>query len=157
MKKKPDPPRLEDVDPNELCCVGGDVDKSTVSLRILGDTLDPKELTNLLKCEPTMTCRKGDVIPDDKYHHVASTGSWILRGQSPENDKIEDKIINLLGCVTGDLNVWEKITSVFRVDIFCGVFLNDFNRGFELSPRLMKLLCDRGITIGFDIYCPGGE
>jgi len=43
------------------------------------------------------------------------------------------------------------------VDIFCGVFLDDWNRGFDLPPQVLKMLSDRGITIGFDIYSYGGE
>lgn len=151
MKEKPLPPSLEAVPPNERFNAGGDIDESKVSLRIFGDTLDPKEITNLLKCEPTIARCKGDIIP--KYNLVAKEGCWILESRLPNDDKLEDKIIDLFEQMTDDCDVWENLASQFRVDMFCGIFLQEFNRGFDLSPKVVKLLSKREIRIGFDIYC----
>jgi hypothetical protein len=38
---------------------GGEVDKTSVSLRFFGDTLDPDEISNLLDCRPTHSYRSG--------------------------------------------------------------------------------------------------
>jgi hypothetical protein len=40
---------------------GGEVDKTSVSLRFSGDTLDPDEISKLLNCQPTDSYSKGDV------------------------------------------------------------------------------------------------
>jgi hypothetical protein len=39
-----------------------------------------------------------------------------------------------------------------KVDIFCGPFLESSNRGFGISPEVSKLLSDRYLDIGFDLY-----
>jgi hypothetical protein len=62
---------------------GGEVDKTSVSLRFSGDTLDPDEITNLLDCRPTHSYRKGDVLPDDRNSRIAQTGMWRLRDNLP--------------------------------------------------------------------------
>jgi hypothetical protein len=49
---------------------GGEVDKTSVSLRFSSDTLDPDEISNLLDCRPTHSYRKGDVLPD-RYGRIA--------------------------------------------------------------------------------------
>ncbi len=85
MEQKPPPPKASDIkDPSHLIRVGGPVDRACVSLRFFGDTLVPEELTQLLGCQPTEARRKGDVIPDKRYHRVASTGTWRLEGAQPE-------------------------------------------------------------------------
>lgn len=152
--RKPPPPRLSDQDPAQLIRVGGPVDAVCVSLRLFGDDLIPEEVTRLLGCSPTKVQRKGDVIPDARYHRVARTGSWMLNGGLPKTTEIEQQIVALLESVTNDMEVWRQIVAKYDADIFCGVFLNDSNRGFSLSPTVTSMLADRGLEIGFDIYGP---
>jgi hypothetical protein len=151
MEQKPPPPRADDVPADRLVAVGGPVDQATVSLRLFGDDLDPDQISVSLGCEPTAARRKGDIIPDKRYHRVAPTGSWLL--QDPVSSlAIQEQVGRLLDRVTGDLAVWRDLKRRFRVDLFCGLFLEDWNRGFSLSPDLMRRLADRGLEVGFDIY-----
>lgn len=60
---RPDPPRLEDVDPATLISVGGPVDDVKVHLRLFGDDLIPDEVSAQLGAEPTEAFRKGDPRP----------------------------------------------------------------------------------------------
>jgi hypothetical protein len=121
------------------------------ALRFFGESLIQEELTQLLGCQPTEARRKGDVIPDKRYHRVANT-IWRLNGSRPETADIEEQVVALLALVTSDLQVWRRLTAEFAAEIFCGVFLDDLNRGFVLSSRVTQLLAERGIEIGFDIY-----
>jgi hypothetical protein len=114
----------------------------------------PAELTKLLGCEPTKAHQKGDVLPDKRYHRVASTGSWLLNGTKPELTDIEEQIGALLSLVTQEIEVWRRLTGEFDADVFCGIFLEDCNRGFSLSPDITAKLSQRGLEIGFDIYSP---
>jgi len=43
---------------------------------------------------------------------------------------------------------------LFDGDVFCGLLLDGWNRGFELSPDLLIKLANRNLRIGFDIYAP---
>ena len=153
MEKRP-PPSPEDVPQGPLVSVGGPVDKATVSLRVFGEDLDPVEVTGLLRCEPTRARRRGDVSSDNRNQRVAPTGSWLLHGQVSPKADLEQQVRMLLEAVSDDLKVWKDLTSRFKVDIFCGLFLEEFNHGFELSPEILTALSDRGISIGFDIYGP---
>lgn len=156
-QQKPLPPDGKDIDQSRLIKVGGPIDRLKVSLRVFGDFLVPADVTRLLGCEPTHAQCKGDVIPDRRYHRVARTGSWCLHGSLPEKTDLEEQVTDLLSKVTNELATWNSLVKEFNVDIFCGVFLDDWNRGFGLSPQVLKLLSDRGIAIGFDIYSYGGE
>jgi len=39
------------------------------------------------------------------------------------------------------------------VDLICDVTVRCVNRGFELKPEVLGLVAERGITLGFDIFC----
>ena len=45
----------------------------------------------------------------------------------------------------------------YRVDLFCGLFLERPNRGVTLMPKTMTEIGVRGIKLGFDIYAPETE
>jgi hypothetical protein len=151
---EPLPPKLTDIDPSLLTTVGGAVDRVCVSLRFSGDALVPEELTRLLGCEPTKARRKGDIIPDKRYHRVAHTGAWLLKGNKPETVDLNEQVLALLASVTDDLEIWRRLTTEFSADVFCGLFLDEGNRGFDLLPEVTRMLGERGITIDFDVYGP---
>lgn len=115
--------------------IGGPVDKIKVGLRVIGDSLDPNEVTKLLGCEPTK-----------------AKGNWILDGKLPPTDDFEVQIENLLASVTDDLSAWKALADKYRIDIYCGLFLKDINRGCDLSSKIIKALSERNISICFDIY-----
>jgi hypothetical protein len=152
MDQKPQPPNYEDIPPERLVTVGGPIDEVKVYLRLFGEDLDPDEVTHLLGCQPSSSRRKGEVIPDRRYHRVASRGSWLLKGKLDSSIELEKQVKELMKIVTGDISVWHDLTNRFQLDISCSLFLESINRGFELSSELMKYLSDRKINIGFDIY-----
>lgn len=138
-------------DPAGFALVGGPVDEVRVALRVMGDDLDPDEVSRLLGCQPTMARRKGEVVPGKVRDRVWQSGIWTL-GRTTRRAAIEEEVRLLLAAVTDDLGAWRELCRRFRMDVFCGVFMEDWNRGFELSPATMKLLSERGLAIGFDIY-----
>jgi hypothetical protein len=130
------------------------IENSAVSLRIFGDELDPEEVTRLLRCKPTQSRRKGEVILSKSMQRVAKQGSWLLESNLPRSVDLETQINSLIDSTTADLDAWESLSQRFSADLFCGVFLAHMNEGFELSAKLMRQLAERGLKIGFDLYAP---
>lgn len=129
---------------------GGDIDRVAVSLRVIGDDLDPAVVSNLLACPPTKAYCKGDALPG-RSRRVARTGVWILRGVDDSPGGIDEKIGRLLDRVSSDSAAWTALAP-YRKDVFCGLFLNQWNRGGWLSPELMQRLAERGLRLELDIY-----
>src|SRR6185295_2198397 len=106
--------------------------------------------------EPSSKARKGDLVgPDNQGHQRASPfGSWVLNSAESEHVDLEEQVLQLLSRVNPDREVWQRLTRQYKVDLFCGVFLNagSLNRGFSLSPKVLKELAERNLEIGFDIY-----
>ena len=130
-----------------------DIARSCISLRIFGTDLDPAILTTRLGCVPTAAARTGDTrtTPHGELRFIRE-GFWRLDSGEINGGELEVKAAALLSRLTSDLDVWREIAERYRVDLFCGLFLETWNEGFELSPRLLSMLGERHIAIGFDIY-----
>jgi hypothetical protein len=135
---------------------GGPVDRFKVTLRIRGEDLVPNDVSALLRCEPSVSEQKGvPVVSCSGITRVPKTGRWSLRLDSRECSPtvdVDEGIQKLLALLPSERDVWASLTSRYQVDLFCGLFLEAENRGFGLSPEVTKLLSDRGIEVGFDIY-----
>lgn len=121
------------------------------SLRVFGDVLEPEEVSALLGHPPTRSHRKGDKCGPNGAS-VEPTGAWILDSRISEKNEVEDHVESILALLTSDHDEWASLTERFSASILCGVFLDQYNEGFELSPRLCKALANRGLVIAFDIY-----
>jgi len=127
---------------------GGPVDRWKVALRVYGEELDPKRVSALLGCEPSSAAHRGTPFP--------KKGRWILRVDSRdcgESDDVDDGVRMLLARLPSDPDVWASLANIYSVDVFCGLFIASSNRGFEISTEVSRLLSDRGLPIGFDLYC----
>lgn len=122
------------------------------SLRVLGDGLEPEEVSALIGRTPTRQARKGDKIEGKKGDAVEPTGSWILDSALSGGTEIEEHIEVLLASLSNDMDEWASLTSRFSASIHCSLFLDQYNEGFELSPRIAQALAERGLVAAFDIY-----
>ena len=136
---------------------GGPVERFRITLRIIGDDLDPDpdHVTSLLRCTPTAAEMKGrSISTPGRGARIPKRGRWSLTIESKDcaDGDVEDGIKRLLGRLTDDLQVWAILATTYSVDVFCGLFLAAHNRGFELSEGISRMLSDRHLSIGFDVY-----
>ena len=123
-----------------------------VSLRVFGDSLEPEEVSALLGRDPSRCHRKGDPLGGESAGAVERTGAWILDSPLSEKTEIEEHIETLLGTLSSDPDEWEQLSSRFSASILCSAFMDQYNEGFELSPRAARLVAERGLVIAFDLY-----
>ena len=135
------------------------IHESTATLRIFGDALIPAEITKTLGASPTHAQTKGDKIVGKKTGIVrtARSGMWRLEAPDREPEDLDGQIREILGQLTEDLAAWKSIASRYKMDLFCGLFMECSNEGMELSPESLLSLGSRGIMIGLDIYGPTGD
>ena len=126
---------------------GGPVDRWKVTLRVYGGELDPDKVSARLGCQPTSAARRGNPHP--------RKGRWRLKIDSREcdpNDDVEDGIKMLLTRLPSEKSLWDSLTTDLEADVYCALFLRTSNRGFGISAEVLRLLSDRNLEIGFDIY-----
>lgn len=127
--------------------------RSAASLRILGDDLDPKEITKLIGKAPSRAMKKGDQFLVREGHSIASnTGVWSIHADEKMPGDLNIQISEILEGTTHEINVWLELSRRFKVEFFCGLFLENGNEGLEISSDTMKILGSRGIALDFDIY-----
>jgi hypothetical protein len=118
------------------------VDRSTVSLRVMakarGEAVKVDAISRLLGAEPNKKTPR-------HWSFVAPTGF---------DGDVDTQVDWILSRLTGDLSVWKTLTADYRIDLFCGLFLERPNRGASLSPKSLAGLGERGIQLSLDIYGP---
>jgi hypothetical protein len=134
---KPVPPRISQSAPEETAWFGGPVDRLTMSLRVAAPETEWSHVSGVLGCQPD-----------------AERGMWRIEASKRLDGNLDAQLEALLSRVSSDPGVWKTLASRWKVDIFCGVFQERTNRGISLSPESMRMLSERGIPIGFDIYSP---
>jgi len=139
---KPVPPQIAAVGPPGTEWFGGAVDRSTMTLRVMakvrGESVVKRQISERLGCESDQS----------NLRH------WSLHAPDQAEADLDAQVAWLLARTTNDLGIWKKITTEYRVDLFCGLYLERPNRGLNLSPTTMTELGARGIELAFDIYAP---
>ena len=137
-------------EPEIVAVVGGLVDESRVTLGIYGDDLDPEEISGTLGCVPTSAHRRGDARKDGVPPWTA--GAWLLmiEGKAPQSP--EQLLDLLLSRVPTDPQIWKRLRARFSVRMMFGIFISQWNRGFELTGAAISRLQAIGAEVGFDIY-----
>jgi len=134
---KPIPPDIAIGAPEGTEWFGGAVDRSTMTLRVHCPP-DKREAVSLL------------------LGHESGEGrrSWGLSAPDSADADLDTQVDWILSRLSSDLAAWRRVTSEYKVDLFCGLFLERTNRGVTLEPETMRKIADRGIQLGFDIYAP---
>ena len=131
------------------------LNRCQAALRIFGDDLIPEELSHLFNHPYTKGWVKGHEFTTSSGSVVVKkTGAWILEGEVTESGDFDGQIARLLGCIDLSLGEWVSLATRFEFDIFCGWFMRDSNEGISVSPRTMRMLVERNITLSVDIYAP---
>jgi hypothetical protein len=133
---------------------GGDVERVKACLRVVGDELDPDEITGILGRKPTRAGRKGEPVlrPNGEVGRLRRIGAWLL-DIMPEPEATVDEVISaLLGELPQDPELWRSLTQRFQIDVLCDVTVRGINQGFVLSPETLKNVAALGISLGVDIF-----
>jgi len=87
------------------------LDQSTAALRIKGDDLDPDEISRILGCEPSYSCRKGQIDIGKKTGQKIERkgGLWLLNAEDRTPENLDSQIRELLGKLPSDLNIWRAL------------------------------------------------
>jgi len=131
----------------------------TACLRVWGDEVIPAEIARILGAEPTMSYRKGDVHVGKVTGraHTRATGVWIRKSQLARVVPLEQHFSTLLAQVTSDLSIWDQLHAHYKIDVFCGLFIDthSMNQVLDLSPQMLRMLADRHVALILDCYGRG--
>ena len=130
--------------------------ESLVSLRIVGDSLDPDEITRLLGCQPTSSGKKDEVKVGKKTGIQTKwrMGAWILDANNTSPADVDRQVNDIFGKLSQDIERWHSLSSQYTIDLSCGFMMNISNEGLELSPKTLRELGLREVTLSLSLYGP---
>lgn len=127
--------------------------RARATLRIMGDDLQPDEVSVLLGARPSKAhSMNQELTLASGRSRIAKFGLWSLTANDTEPENFDSQVAEICAQLTNDLTVWHALSRRFEIDLFCGWFMNAGNEGVEISPETMLALGQRGIQLGLDIY-----
>jgi len=132
------------------------ISRALATLRVIGDDLDPIEISHLLGRQSTRSHRKGEDLrkPKAKIPNVARSGLWALEAKARAPGNINQQIEELLTSVTTNLSVWDALANRYKLSVFCAWFMEGGNEGEDISADTLRALSDRRISLSLDVYGP---
>jgi len=127
----------------------------TVELQIVGQDLNPEEVTRTLGLAPTQVRRKGE----PKVEGATSkwtTNMWafeVLPQGRDDWSSLGDALASVLstfGPLRDRLHAYSAANQIY---LWCGHFMSSFDGGPTFSPGLLKSLGDFGVQLVLDTYC----
>jgi Domain of unknown function (DUF4279) len=133
--------------------------RAVATLRIVGDELEPEEVTRLLGCQPTDAARRGEarIGKHTRGPTIARTGVWRLEATPTEPEDLGAQVLELTSKLTSDLGIWTDLARKYKIDLFCGWFMKESNEGVDITARTLETLSSRHIALALDIYAPDGD
>jgi Domain of unknown function (DUF4279) len=136
--------------------IGGAVIGSSASLRIFGSTLDPREITRLLGCSPSLGYRAGDPI-SPAVSAVRKQGMWLLESPLGREQSLSAHVSWIMTELTADPAVWKQIATQFTADLYCAIEVRSPNSGTELTHEVIEQVNRRNLSIQLDLYVDDDE
>ena len=132
--------------------------RAAATLRISGDDLEPDEVSTLLGATPTRAQKKGQVLGGASgVTRIAKFGMWRLEAEDTISGDLDAQVQEILGKLTDDLGIWDRLGARYSIDLFCGWFMEEENEGMGVSASALRALGTRGIELSLDIYTGGKE
>jgi hypothetical protein len=118
----------------------------------MGDDLEPDEVSRLLGAEPSLAYRKGELVLVTTRRRPAKSGMWQRECAQLKPSDFNRQVSTLLSQLTQDPKIWERLSKKYRIDLFCGWFMQEECEGEDISASVLLALGARHIGIGIDIY-----
>ena len=104
--------------------------QTVAALRIIGDLLDPDEISAILRCAPSSAFIKGQAVrgPSTGREYVKKSGLWMLDTDDRHPGDLDAQIEMLFSQLPNDLQVWRLLAGRFRLELSCGFFMKETER-----------------------------
>ena len=124
------------------------------TFRLLGDMLDPEEVSRALGITPTIARRKGDTYGNPKRPVVSRTGIWALESEGAvAGADLEAHLGFLLNQLVFKASVVAKlIQGGLTGDILCYWMSGTGQGGPALGAETIRRIASLGVGLEFDCY-----
>jgi len=126
---------------------------SSASLRIIGESLQPAQITAALGIEPTRSGLKGERV-SVRNQAVRRTSFWLKTSPLAHELPLQDHLEWLLTLFEPKLDALKAISERHGCNIFCGFASENGQGGASLSSGLIARLAALHVPLEIDLYPP---
>ena len=145
-----DPPPTEPVGELSVWASSAEPDEVSASLVFSGEGVDPDSITSAIGVAPTDIKRPG-VESEGLSTLRRKDGWWRLFGERVRDSSVEAEVLKLLDRLPPPGPTWDALRPL-RGELFCGLFLQAWNRECHLTPVVAAAAVARHLTLRLDIY-----
>ena len=159
--KRPYPQKPSDA-PDGTIWFGGPIRWFSISLIITGDDLSPDQVTQLFGVLPTRAHKKDVPIirADGTVQRIPKIGTWEFQLTPTDTDEwdVDEAAKLLISQFPDDLRLWATLPVDAERKLSFGLDIEDANnRGFSLSPDILRFVGDHNVRLDFDIYADASK
>jgi len=123
--------------------------KIGASLRISRETMEPKQLSQLLKLEPTYSYRRGET--NAISGHAYNNGYWCHQRWFFSPERVNVAISWIEEFVAEHKQLFcQLLADGYKIYIYIGIHTTTITYGFEIPP--MPVLTEIGIKVGVELF-----
>ncbi|HEY3348945.1 MAG TPA: DUF4279 domain-containing protein [Thermoanaerobaculia bacterium] len=125
--------------------------KVLVSLKILGFSAAPEEVTRRVGLEPTKTWQQGDLIPRTT-RHLASSG-WEISASDVGGAELSPQMEALFGRIQGREASIAEFSRDARIELSIVVYAHESVPALHLPRETVEYLNRLHSSVDIDLYC----
>lgn len=125
------------------------------TFRVLGQHLDPDEVTRILGVSPTQALRRDQLVPTPTSVRRQETGVWLLKSEGKvASTSLERHLLYLLDLLEPRGAALERLRNMADVtaDFFCFWLSATGHGGPIFSADVMRRVAATGAELGIDFY-----
>jgi hypothetical protein len=121
-----------------------------VRLAVVGDELDPDQITQRLNLKPTRTRRRGDAVQRPRATIVEKRGSWEVASRLPRERPLAEHIDDVLSVVESSAGGIAAFAEEFEVWLLCAVYAERAPE-LGLTARQVGAIAKLGAAVDMDV------
>jgi hypothetical protein len=119
-------------------------------LRVVGDALDPDQVTERLRLTPTRVCRAGDIRQRPRATIIEKRGWWEVASRISTELPLAEHIDDVLSVVNESSEAIAALAEEFEVWLSCVVYAENVPE-LILSARQVSAVARLGASLDFDV------
>ncbi len=129
----------------------GNYNEIRVSLKIVGFSCKPQEISESLGLEPSKSWEKGDVI-DSRIKRRRAESGWMIGSGLSDDAPVLTQVETLTYKLLPIKHNFEKLPPEARVSIYCVIYSTDGRPEISFPSETIKALAELDVGMEFDIY-----
>lgn len=120
-----------------------------ICLRIMADELDFQELESNIDLHPINIHRNGENTNSRFGNETYEQDGWFFELEFKDTDSFDDVLNEFSTKLVGYKDYLQDLYKKAYVRLWCDIYSDNAQMGFEISPGTLSAICSLGI--GFDI------